>query len=299
MAVTTVKLILKRQPDGNDQYFKIFALSKKTPNFAQTTNFGKMKYLCSLSIVFLLTYLGYPQNQHLVDSLQARLKAEKQDTARADVLLEIAKAYRFNNPDIAKDYAEQTIALSEKIDYKNGLQRGYNVLGTIIKNKGEYLAALELYKKALTICLEIQDKQGIATCYNNIGSDYNSLGNYPEALKNYSSSLALFEEIGDQQGIAKTFMGKGNIYSNLANYPEALKNYFEALKINEKTGEKQFLSACYSNIGIVYEKLGNYPEALKNHLASLKIFEEMNNKPVIGRVIQQYRDYLFKPGKLH
>jgi adenylate cyclase len=242
-----------------------------------------MKKIFSTIAIILFALPGYTQNQHLIDSLEKRLNDNIQDTARANVLYAIARAYRFNNPDTAQNLAEQTLALSQKIDYKPGLQRAYNLLGTIIKNKGKYHEAIELYLKALAICQEIKDQQGIASCLNNIGSVYNSLGNYPEALKNYSASLPIYEEIGDKQGIAKIYLGKGNVYSNLADYPEALNNYSSALKINEELGDKYYLSACYSNVGIVYEKLGNYPEALKNHLASLKIYEQTGNKPGIGR----------------
>lgn len=52
-----------------------------------------MKKLLSLLTITLITISGYPQDQHLIDSLQADLNNATQDSTRAIIFFELSKAY--------------------------------------------------------------------------------------------------------------------------------------------------------------------------------------------------------------
>jgi len=240
------------------------------------------KILALIVMLFSFQHLSFSQDQHLVDSLQTILKTAKQDTNKANILNQLSQAYMGNNPDKAMDYAKQTLALSEKISYKKGMDNAYNSMGSINNEKGDYLPALELFKKSLKIGEEIGDKQGISDSYNNIGIIYKNQGNYPEALKYYFAALKIREEIGYKKGISNSYNNIGMIYDKQGNYPEALKNYFASLKIKEEIGDKKGIATSYTHIGIIYGEQSNYPEALKNFFAALKIREEIGNKDGIA-----------------
>src|ERR1035441_4183443 len=142
------------------------------------------KFLILALITFhfsLFTFHCEAQNQHQVDSLSDALKkhdaAKKQlgskapamyDTTAAKILIKLSEAYWGNNPDTAMYYANQCLALSEQIGYKKGIGNAYNSMGNINKDKGDYLPAMELHKKALKIREEIGDKKGIAGSLHNI-----------------------------------------------------------------------------------------------------------------------------------
>jgi adenylate cyclase len=250
-----------------------------------------MKKSILLLTITLLALSSFAQDQHLIDSLEAQLKSlraiklelgklapKPNDTTEANILSKLSKAYGNSNPDKAMDYANQCLSLSELIGFKKGMGIAYNSMGTIERNKGNYLPALELHKKALKINEEIGDKKGTAGSYNGIGNVYTDQGNYPEALKNHFASLKIIEEIGDKKGIAASYNNIGNIYINQGNYSKALKNYFASLKIMEELGDKSGIATNYGNIGIIYNNQGNYPVALKNYFESLKIMEELGDK---------------------
>ncbi|MEP7170848.1 MAG: tetratricopeptide repeat protein, partial [Bacteroidota bacterium] len=132
-----------------------------------------------ITLLNLLHYTSFSQDQHLVDSLEKQLSdhnAQKlelgskapamYDTIAANILNQISRAYWGNNPRKAIDNAKEALALAEQIGYKKGIANAYNSLGAINQMKGEYLTALELHRKALKIREEIGDKQGIASSYN-------------------------------------------------------------------------------------------------------------------------------------
>ena len=275
---------------------------------------------CFSLILMLISFqrISFSQDQRLVDSLQTTLKNATGDTARADILYALSKAYWGNNPDSAMDFAKESLSLSEKIGYKKGMGNAYNSMGAANKNKADYLKALYYFESSMKIREEIGDKKGIAGSYGNIGLVYESQGNYPKALKNHFQSLKLNEEIGNKYGMAMSYNNIGLIYTAQSNYALALKNhlaslkieeelgeiygmamsynnigtiysrqgfdqkalqnYYAALKILETLGDKQGISVSFNNIGEIYEKQGNYSEALKNHFISLKIKEEGGDK---------------------
>ncbi|MEP7171060.1 MAG: tetratricopeptide repeat protein, partial [Bacteroidota bacterium] len=230
-----------------------------------------------------LLFQLFAQTQSKIDSLETVLKTSKEDTTKVNVLNNLSWEL-INTAEYAKakQYADDALAIAEKINFKKGTANAYGNIGIIYYNQGNYPDALKNYFAALKIREEMGGKKGIAACYNNIGLIYYDQGIYPEALKNYFASLKISEEIGDKQGIAACHNNIGRIYELQGNYPEALKNHFAALKIREEIGYKQGIATSYLNIGNIYHYQGNDPEALKNYFAALKIFEEIGYKEGIA-----------------
>jgi adenylate cyclase len=241
-------------------------------------------------------FTAFAQDQHLIDSLESTLKnmhATKlelgrmspnlNDTAETLILVKLAQAYDGNDPDLAMDYVQQSLSLSEQIGYKKGIGNAYNMMAIINATQGDYLTSLKLYKKALKIREQIGDKRGTAGSYINIGSIYSNLGNYPEALKNYFIGLKITEQIGEQDFMANALNNIGFVYMKQENYPEALKIFFANKKIQEKKGDKYGLGYTYRNISGIYLAQGNKSEAMKYALLTLKMNEDINDKSGLAR----------------
>jgi len=192
-----------------------------------------------------------------IDSLIKELKTAKEDTNKVNILNKLSEigGWRIGNYDTTMYYAQTAMQLAEKLEFKKGIATGYNNIGVIYRNQGNYPEALKNFLILLKIHEEIGDKGGTADAYNHIGIIYRNQGNYPEALKNYFTSLKIFEEIGDKSGIAINYINIGIIYKNQDNYPKALKNLFAALKIFEEIGDKGGIAPCYLNIGNTYTKM--------------------------------------------
>ncbi len=240
-----------------------------------------MKELLLLLILtlnnLLLTVNGKAQN-NTIDSLQAVLKTQQEDTNKVNTLNELSwELKNVGNFTVALKYANEGMLMAKQIGYKKGMATSYSRQGQVYQYQGNYPEALKNHFAALKIKEELGNKQEIANSYINIGNIYYSQSNYPEALNNYVTSLKINEELGNKAGIAYSYSGMGVVYTDQGIYPEALKSYLASLKINEELGNKTGMAGAYNNIGNVYSNQGNYPEALKNYFTSLNVNEELSN----------------------
>lgn len=257
--------------------------------FLQSVNRNAMIFRLTLQIIkpkrlFLIIFfavicqLSYAQTDKVVDSLRDVLKTAVEDTNKVKALDDLARRLgqiaRYSE---AENYAEKSLALAERLNYRKGMAYAYNSIGVTYRNQGKP-EALKNLQASLKIAEEIGDKFLMANCYGNIGTIYKNQGNYPEALKNHMVSLKLKEDIGDKRGIALSYNGIGLINRHQGDYAEALKNHLAALKIAEDIRDKRLIALCQDNLGIVYGTLGDYAGALKNIDAALKIQLEVGDK---------------------
>ena len=183
----------------------------------------RMKSFLIILLIFSLHLPSFSQDQHKIDSLLACLKTAKHDTAKVEIFYQLAGVHCGNDTTRAIDYASRCRALSEKIGYRKGVGKYYNMMGSIKWFQGNYIQALEFYKKFLSVSEELIDQPGTATAYGNIGSAYIAIGNYPEGLKNNIAALKIREKIGDKGGIARSYLAVGIINHEQHNYPAAVK----------------------------------------------------------------------------
>jgi signal transduction histidine kinase len=250
-----------------------------------------MKKIITLSFILLyFQHFVFSQDQQLIDSLQLQLKNHNAskfklskntsalyDTTKANILYELSKSYRNNDPTKSIELANQSLALSQQINYKKGIGNAFNTLGVSYHQKGEFTQALDYYKRSLEIRKEINDKKGSGFCYTNIGGVYFKLGSYPLALQNHLFALKISEEIDDQNGIAGSYNNIGTIYMVQKSFDKALKYLWNALEINKITGNKQYQSSNLDNIGNIYMYQYKYADALKQFEESLKLLKEIGD----------------------
>jgi len=234
----------------------------------------------------LLNAFCFSQEQNL-DSLENIIKTHKKDdTIKANVLTEIAWSYR-NEGEREKGflYANQAIALSEKLQFAKGSAKAKNLMGVLYMDGGDFNEALASYSEALKIRQTIDDKPGVAWCYNNIGVVLEKQGSYDLALKNHFTALKIRESIDDKAGMAASYNNIGQIYMSLENNNEALRYCTLSLQIKKKLkGNSQSIAQSYTNLGIIYHNLQNYSLALKNYNSALEISLANNNKRSIANL---------------
>lgn len=247
-------------------------------------------------LLFFFQHSTLAQDRVYIDSLITAFKKEKQDTIKADILYTISKAYWGNNPEKSIDYANRSLGFSKKIGYPKGIANAYNSIGWVTGQKGEFVQALAIHKKALKIFEKLGYKRGIGYSRNNIGETYRMQGNYPEALKNHFASLKVKEEIDDKFGIAMSYNNIGIIYHFRGNYKQAIQNYRLALKIRKEIDDKNGVAVTYSNIGTFYLDQNKYREALKNYFASLAIVNEIGDKDGVAHCFTDIGSLYYKQG---
>ena len=158
----------------------------------------------NIVILFLLltvhiSLVGKKQGMPLADSLAIILASpnSKEDTNKVKLLGQLVNCTYGNRNKEMMQYAEQELKLAERLNYQDGIAKGYYDVGLAWYELNNQVEALKNFVKALEINQTIKNKTGIATCSNRIGWAYYLQSDFPTALQNYIVAEKIFEETDD------------------------------------------------------------------------------------------------------
>lgn len=206
------------------------------------------------------------------------------DTMRLKAIQSMAWSLLYSYPDSTYALAVRELAFAEKIGNRKWQAKALNVIGSTHNLKGDYVAALDSYRKALTAMQEAGDKKGVAAICNNIGLVYRKMGNNPKALEYYEKDLKIQEELRDEGGIANAYNNLGTIYNDEGNFAKALEYYLKGMKQHEAAGDKFGMAISYNNVGTVYNEQEQYATALEYYRKSLALRQELDDRQGIATV---------------
>ncbi len=216
-----------------------------------------------------------------IKKLEEKLKTVSGEE-KVEKLNDLAFALYNSEPEKTEQYANQVLALAEKLDSAKGISRSYNIIGISYHVRGNYEKAMAFYLKALKIYEKIGDNNRIAVSKNNIGAIYEKQGNYDLALKFYFDALKIWEEMDDKKNLSAAYNNVGIIYQKQESYDSSLEYYLKSLKIKEEIEDNSGAAISYNNIGIIYQIQGSFDRALEYYLKALKIKEEIGDKQTIA-----------------
>ncbi|OMO98309.1 Leucine-rich repeat, ribonuclease inhibitor subtype [Corchorus olitorius] len=186
--------------------------------------------------------------------------------------------------------AKRSYRLAKEEGNRQEEARWANVIGNILKNRGEYVEALKWLRLDYDVSNKyLPEKQLLATCQS-IGEVFLRLGDYRNALIYQKKHLDLAEDAKDlvEQQRASTQLGRTyhEMFLKSDNDPQSIRNakkYFESamnlakiLKENPPDSNsflKEYIDA-HNNIGMLEMDLDNLDVALKFLTKGLKICDE-------------------------
>ena len=232
--------------------------------------------LAVLMLLFaLITEVGHAST--FTDSLEVQLSLVK-GTDKVDVLNELFKAYRNNDPTKAYLYAEEALQLSKQLEYKYGQGLALNNLGVYYKNLGRLDEALRLFIESLKIQEDLQNQQRIAFTLSNIGNIHMIKADYDKALDFYTQALTVFKELGVPAYIIRIYNNIGNVYYAYQNFAEALRYYEQAAALVAQSGQNDVPFDLLTNLGNIYYQQNDYKQALAYYFESLEVERRVQNK---------------------
>ncbi len=234
-------------------------------------------HLLLLMIILTVRVHAEAPNKQKVDSLNTLLKTSIPDSVRADTYFHLAKEYWDDALDKALGYANQCLALSERIGYTRGTADAYRVMSGVYLVKKDYLQSIKYKKLELQSAQELHDSARIAVSLYGLGDKYGAIGDINESLQYYLESLHLNKRLGNKGDVAGLYHNIASIYGTIGNHAEALQYYFKALKINEEVGNKEWMAINLQHIGGYYNAHGQIDKSLKYYEASLDITRELGN----------------------
>lgn len=218
------------------------------------------------------------QGVSLTDSLLHELRVLKADTNKVNVLDRLSYIYSTNNPDSGILFGRQALALSEQLQWKQGIAVSHADLGINYQAKSEHTKAIEHNLSALALYVKLKQPQSVSAIYTNLAMVYQSQSNYARALDYNLRALKIAEETHEQRTKAIILENIGSLYLEQKDYKHTVKYYSEAINIYQAINDKAGQARNLTNMGIVLDAEGKYKQAIDNHLKALEIISILGNK---------------------
>ncbi|MEI6576580.1 MAG: tetratricopeptide repeat-containing sensor histidine kinase [Bacteroidota bacterium] len=245
-------------------------------------NKSKLRIFTVLLVLLSIQYsfcFAQKQGQEKIDSMLTALKTSfKTDTAKVNLLDDIAWEYQDVSPDEGISFALQGQKLAQKLSFAKGICKSYLSMGSCYYVKSDYEKALLNFNKALDISEAINDKSTSATIYLNLGNLSFNQSDFPKTIDFYNKALKALEASREFGRFASVYGNLGNVYLVKGDYPKSLDYQLKSLESAEKSNNLKVQGNALVGIGNVYSRIPDYPKAIDYYYKSLKIFELSGNK---------------------
>ena len=230
-------------------------------------------------ILILLTWImsAIPLALWSQDSLQHLLTTDIHDTTRVDVLDQLSQLYRGINLDSCIAYAEEAIAVADRINDPERKAYMLKNAGIGYYYKGDFVKVLEFWEASLATFEGINHLTGISNLQSNIGAVYNSTGDYPKAIDYHLKSLRIAEKNEDDFRKATALQNIGAVYSNMEEYAESEDYYNRALELCQAINYEACIGIVTMNLSEVYRMEKKFDKAAEQIDLAKDLFTKLKN----------------------
>jgi signal transduction histidine kinase len=197
-------------------------------------------------IISLLSITCTASAQKNLSDLHMRLNQAKIDTAKVNVLIDLAQYFGHLNTDSSIYYAKQALLLSEESQYLFGVFMAYRRIYFSETFIGDYPKAMEFALRQLKAAEKLKEHKLAQVAYSHLdlGFQHRLVGDYAEALSEFQEAFRLQELSGERD--PSLF---GSAYSQMA---------IICIERNEKEQALTLAQKGYdSSMQAVTRKLGN------------------------------------------
>ena len=243
-------------------------------------------------LLVILNVLSLTAKDEVLDSLQTKLIASKNDTNKVVLLIALSKHIVRSSPDEAIKYGLEAESLSNELNYLNGKALAFKYIGMAYYFQTKYLETIQYWQQSLKVYEEIGNIKGVANTLSNIGAIYFNQGDDTKAIEIYLRTLKVAEEIKDSLRIATVLNNIGGVYFNKkATMELALSYYLQAYKISKQIDDPEAIGTSAVNAGGYYLEKKNADSALfyfNNSLISIKQSVRGNLSYVLNNIGEAY-----------
>lgn len=155
-----------------------------------------------------------------------------------------------------------------------GTAQAFRLLGSLLRQKGEYEEALAHLEEAQRY-EDINDWAAVCETLREMGIVYWSLGDLQGALANFNQVLHLAEKANDASLMCRVLNNLGLTYNRMGDQDMALLYYRRGYEQAVRQGEQVVLTSILLNMGNVHLDLGAYSAALESFTQALNIAQRL------------------------
>lgn len=195
-----------------------------------------------------------------------------------DDVADIGRTYLARGDSLrALTHLNQAMALAKGSDREAGVCIS---LGILYTNQRDYVKAVELFQRGLSIAVQANDKYKQAEILLNVGVAYQFQGNYQSALSRYQQSLQIAQEIGYSELVVPIEEGRGVVLKAQGKYKEALESFDRALESATRTDEKIRVAELLWRKSEVQLAKGDVSFSIQNATEAIKLADQLSLRNV-------------------
>jgi tetratricopeptide (TPR) repeat protein len=256
---------------------------------------ARILFLCFLLVLWRA---GVSAQSKTFDSLRRAYAREKADTAKANILWEIAGAYAQNKPDSELLIAQQELLFSRKIKYVAGEMQSLKLMAEGYQFLGNYPLALQYYLQRLKLDEKSGDPETEVVTLLSIANLYQYEGDYSNGLIYAKKGYALIDKHKLEDYRWYSYGTFGYIYDNMNDIPDAILYNKKAYDLALKNKNGAWLGQSYNNSANTFVKAKLYPEALTYYRKGIPYLKANNNQSFLCESYQGIASLMLQSGRL-
>ncbi|WP_152439773.1 tetratricopeptide repeat-containing sensor histidine kinase [Arcticibacter svalbardensis] len=230
-------------------------------------NSKAMRQLSLICFVFLNTIA---LSQEHPSKLLLKLKVEKSDTAKVWIYQDLGTYYLGSNLDSSLYYIKSGLTLARKVNYPYAELVMIGKLATINTYDGNLSLAKHYAEESLKGLIKINNKQGVASGYDVLGTVESKMGNYPEAIADLLKSVAIYKKLNNNVGVVQSTIKLAEICSGAGELEKSLGYYKKAQRLSDKKPSEYETIRILQGFGILYVSMGKTQQALTYFLKGVQ-----------------------------
>jgi tetratricopeptide (TPR) repeat protein len=201
------------------------------------------------------------------------------DTARLQILQDMAYSYVNNDPDSAQAVAELELDNARQLKLPKWEARAHNIIGLSYRFKSDFPTAKWHYEQSLALSEAAGDKNNMAAVWGNLGDIYRLQSNFPKAIECLTKCLKLAEATGDRKKAGNVYVSIATIFYEEPGQEQKVQEYLEKARlIFEDLKSEQGQMLVYGNLAAVYLDLGQHEKALDFTQKTLALQEKLGDE---------------------
>jgi CHAT domain-containing protein len=203
---------------------------------------------------------------------------------------------------LAIKYYNDALLKREKVNDRALTGNTLNSFGSVYYSfHKDYKKAIDYYRKAESIRIEIGDNAALRTtrlyliyAYKGLGNRLRDEGKYPESLRQFENAFEIANQIGQASEKGEILNQLGLIHFHLGDNSIAIEKLSEASEIMKELQDSSGLAGVFNHFGIVLQNAGRYEKALQYYNEALDFYQVKNRKadqlPVLSNLGTLFTD---------
>ncbi len=220
--------------------------------------------------------------QYRVDQLTARLASAGQDTARVNILNDLCTHFRNANPARATEYGSEALALARRLGDVRGQAKALAELSWADCILGNFERGRSRAQQSIRLSESINDRHGIARGFDRLGIALQQMGTLDSAWISLERAQVIWKTLDPCPDAANTLLNMGNVRFQSGSIDDAVALYEKGLGMARAVSDTVSLSSLYNSLGNALFVKGEHDDALALYRQSLILKEHLNDSTGIS-----------------